>query len=123
MSDQPTVSSSVTLPSPQDYLRPYTKIKPDLRPSPSQINRSHEFYIDLFPFPHFRERVINMLSLSPPPFEENVLKRDLDNDGLICWGSMNGKGSGTPWDSRSWEAQGWFLRKWWMLTKESGIDS
>lgn len=52
--------------------------------------------------------------------DEDDLCADLQNDGLICWGSSLGggsaaMGSGAPWDARSWEAQSWFLRKWWIL--------
>ncbi|KAM6516357.1 hypothetical protein FALCPG4_014541 [Fusarium falciforme] len=41
----------------------------------------------------------------------------MSNDGLVCWGliSESGMDRGTPWDRRSWEAKGWFLRKWWWL--------
>lgn len=39
--------------------------------------------------------------------------------GLTCWGNANDgigvRGSGVPWDMRSWEAKPWFTRKWWFL--------
>jgi hypothetical protein len=72
--------------------------------------------MDIFPFPIFRERAIILSSQLPMIFDENELAKDLDNDGLICWGSISGSGTGCPWDKRSWEAQPWFLDKWWMLT-------
>lgn len=98
-------------------------LKPDLQPSTIQRTHPHEIYLDVYPFPKWRDKVIQLLSISPPAFDEMELKRDLDRDGLICWGSMGGKGSGTPWDSRSWEAQKWFLEKWWFLAKDSGVDT
>jgi hypothetical protein len=49
-------------------------------------------------------------------FDEQELTRDLDNDGIVCWGADSGVGTGVPWDHRSWECKPWFLRKWWMLT-------
>jgi hypothetical protein len=99
------------------------RLTPDLRPSTIQRTHAHEIYLDVYPFPKWRDKVIQLLSLSPPAFDEMELKKDLDKDGLICWGSMSGKGSGAPWDSRSWEAQKWFLDKWWFLTKDSGVDT
>jgi hypothetical protein len=100
----------------------FNYIKPDLRPCVAQLLHRHDFYIDVFPFPKFRERAVSLLSLSPPAYDEMELRNDLDRDGLICWGGALGTGSSTPWDTRSWEAQPWFLSKWWMLTKGSGLD-
>lgn len=40
----------------------------------------------------------------------------------MCWGSDAGSGDwgqGVPWSTRSWEAKGWFLRKWmWLIGSE-----
>lgn len=95
-------------------------LKQDLRPTKSQIKYSHHPYIDLIPCPTFRERCIEMISSEPPMIDEDDLCQDVENDGLICWGSYAGSGSeatgsGAPWDIRSWEAQPWFLKKWWLL--------
>lgn len=95
-------------------------LKQDLRPTRSQIKNSHHPYIDLIPCPTFRERCIEMISTEPPMIDEDDLCLDIENDGLICWGSYVGSkseatGSGAPWDIRSWEAQPWFLKKWWLL--------
>jgi hypothetical protein len=90
-------------------------LKPDLQPRAAQISFNHHPYIDVLPLPDFRERVITLLSLPLPCFDEEELCSDLLNDGLICWGSNAGAGSGAPWDARSWEVAPWFMKKWWML--------
>ncbi|KAI8656484.1 BZIP domain-containing protein [Fusarium sp. Ph1] len=95
-----------------------TDVPSSLRPLPSQRSISHHPYIDSLPFPEFRRRALAALSTDPPLLDEDNLCIDLMlNDGLVCWGSTseNGMDRGTPWDSRSWEAKGWFLRKWWWL--------
>ncbi|KAJ9627227.1 hypothetical protein H2203_003689 [Taxawa tesnikishii (nom. ined.)] len=91
----------------------------DLRPTPSQREIPHTFWLDTIPFPSFRDRVLALLKLSDsttPSFSLKELADDIDNGGLVCWGSGHGGSIGTPWDSRSWEAKAWFLRKWWMVT-------
>ena len=95
-------------------------LKEHLRPCVSQVMRAHHPYIDVLPFPTFRDRVIKLAYADEPMIDEDDLCNDLENDGLICWGSSLGggtaaTGSGAPWDIRSWEAQPWFLKKWWIL--------
>lgn len=95
-------------------------LKEHLRPCATQIMHAHHPYIDVLPFPTFRERVIKLAYTDSPMIDEDDLCHDLENDGLICWGSSLGggstaMGSGAPWDIRSWEAQPWFLKKWWIL--------
>ncbi|PQE08318.1 Aryl-alcohol dehydrogenase protein [Rutstroemia sp. NJR-2017a BVV2] len=101
-------------------LKGYDKLGTHLRPCPAQLMISHHPYIDVLPFPTFRERVIRLASGKEPMIDEDDLCQDLENDGLICWGSSLGggtiaTGSGAPWDIRSWEAQPWFIKKWWIL--------
>jgi len=96
----------------------YSLLKQDLRPTLAQFSHSHHPYIDCIPFPDFRERLVNMIAADPQL--EYDFCEDLEKDGLICWGSaldsqINGVGSGAPWDMRSWEAQPWFIKKWWLL--------
>lgn len=91
-----------------------------LRPTAAQMVVSHHPYIDVLPFPTFRDRIIKLAYVEEPMIDEEELCRDLANDGLVCWGSSLGggsraTGSGAPWDIRSWEAQPWFLKKWWIL--------
>ncbi|KAL6806849.1 hypothetical protein GGI42DRAFT_319595 [Trichoderma sp. SZMC 28013] len=101
----------------------FKNIKRDLRPTKSQLARSHHPYLDVLPFPTFRERAIALIHADTPVFDEEELCRDLLNDALVCWGSSLGAGignSGAPWDIRSWEARPWFMKKWWFLT--GGIE-
>ena len=101
-------------------LNSFKNLKEHLRPVAAQVMYKHDPYIDTFPFPTFRERVIKLAYGDTPMIDEEDLCNDLNNDGLICWGSSLGggsvaTGSGAPWDIRSWEAQRWFLKKWWIL--------
>ncbi|KAL2210287.1 hypothetical protein CC79DRAFT_1355012 [Sarocladium strictum] len=89
-----------------------------LRPLDLQRTVRHHPYLDTLPFPTLRRRALAALSTNPPLLESDDLCLDLMlNDGLTCWGSTNPHGSdhGTPWESQSWEASGWFLQKWWWL--------
>jgi hypothetical protein len=98
----------------------FTHIKPLLRPSTMQLTHPHHPYLDILPFPAFRNRIIQLLQIQPPLFDPDQLCRDLRSDGLICWGSTrrdrrDAVGSGAPWDVRSWEVKPWFLKKWWIF--------
>lgn len=98
----------------------FVHLKPQLRPSAIQLTSPHHPYLDILPFPAFRNCAIQLLQVQPQPFDPAELCRDLKSDGLICWGSTardggDTTGSGAPWDIRSWEMQPWFRRKWWLL--------
>lgn len=90
-------------------------VKPDLRPSSTQLTQPHPSYIDCIIYPSFRDRAIE-LSVSGK-LDHYELFMDLIRDGLVCWGGANkaGMGNGVAWTTRSWEARPWFLRKWWFL--------
>lgn len=95
-------------------------IKPHLRPTEAQLNYPHHPWVDIFPCPIFRERYIQVINMGSSVFDAGEFCLDLQNSGLICWGSHSGErhdasGSGAPWDMRSWEAQPWFLKKWWFV--------
>ncbi|KAE9376308.1 hypothetical protein N431DRAFT_367318 [Stipitochalara longipes BDJ] len=101
-------------------LSEFTALKTHLRPTATQLLHNHHPYIDVLPFPTFRDRLIKLAYAEEPMIDEDDLCEDLQKDGLICWGSSLGggsaaMGSGAPWDIRSWEAQPWFLKKWWIL--------
>jgi hypothetical protein len=103
----------------------FVHLKPYLRPSTTQLVYPHHPYLDILPFPAFRNRTIQLLRAEPQLFDPEELCRDLQSDGLICWGSTVRNGSdsaglGAPWDIRSWEIQPWFLKKWWLLI--DGVD-
>ncbi|KFY76210.1 hypothetical protein V499_04034 [Pseudogymnoascus sp. VKM F-103] len=101
-------------------LSEFLDLKTHLRPCAPQLMYRHHPYIDVLPFPTFRERLIKLACAEEPMIDEDELCKDLENDGLVCWGSSLGggstaMGSGAPWDIRSWEAQNWFMKKWWIL--------
>ncbi|KAL5048237.1 hypothetical protein BDW71DRAFT_196262 [Aspergillus fruticulosus] len=97
------------------------KLKHDLRPTKEQITINHHPIIDVYPFPTLRNNLVSRQG----EYDEDEFFHD-SLAGLICWGSAGvglrdrnvsaGKAStGTPWDLRSWEAQEWFLKKYWNL--------
>lgn len=88
----------------------------DMRPTPAQIKFPHHPWLDIIPFPPLRDRAITLHALDPPMIDLNDLKTDIFlNSGLFCWRAGGAGGTGQPWDMRSWEAEPWFLQKWWML--------
>lgn len=92
------------------------KLSRDLLPTPLQITVSHHPWLDLLPFPSFRERVLSLMIMTPPMIDILELKHDIFmNDGIFCWRPSERGGTGHPWEGRNWEAESWFLKKWWML--------
>lgn len=97
----------------------YQSTIPDLRPCAAQIKQSHFLYIDTFPLPEFRKRILALRSCvtdcedgeegGEKVFDEGEFCRDIDADGIVCWGSDAKVGTGAPWDRRSWEVRPWFL--------------
>lgn len=109
----------------------YQSIIPDLRPCAAQIKQSHYLYVDVLPFPEIRKRILALRECvtdcedgeeggGEKVFDEKEFCRDIDADGIVCWGSDARVGTGAPWDRRSWEMRPWFLKKWWMAT--GGLD-
>lgn len=91
----------------------------DLQPVDVQITVEHHVYLDVIPFPSFRERALKAIAHDPPLFDEDELCYDICyQEGLIVWGSQGndrGMEAGRPWDMRSWEPKPWFLRKYHFL--------
>ncbi|KAG8165423.1 hypothetical protein KVR01_005698 [Diaporthe batatas] len=91
----------------------------DLQPVDVQITVEHHVYLDVIPFPSFRDRALRAIAQEPPLLDEDELCRDIcSNEGLIVWGSQgNSRGmeAARPWDMRSWEPKPWFLRKYHFL--------
>ncbi|KAH6874457.1 hypothetical protein B0T10DRAFT_586469 [Thelonectria olida] len=121
LNDRPSpfylLSCAKTVHSAANYFQ--QKVKRHLWPSLTQLSRPHASYLDLIVFPHFRERAILQATSSPCLLDQQELFSDMLEGGLACWGTMEsgllGRGSGVPWDMRSWEAKPWFLKKWWFL--------
>ncbi|KAF2497831.1 hypothetical protein BU16DRAFT_616406 [Lophium mytilinum] len=97
----------------------------DLAPTPLQRSHPHEMFLDLIPFPVFRDRVITMLSMDPPAFNERELKQDIEADGLLVWGVGQGtrdRSATLVRDRRNWECSKWFFEKWKLLVNGSGLE-
>ncbi|KAE8453541.1 hypothetical protein EG329_010402 [Mollisiaceae sp. DMI_Dod_QoI] len=100
----------------------WNDIPKSLQPTPAQITKPHHPWMDMIPFPTLRERALTLGSLKPPIIDIDEFKNDIFlNSGIRCWRVGGPRGSGQPWDMRSWEAEPWFLKKWWILVGgESG---
>lgn len=82
-------------------------------------------YIDMIPFPVFRDRAITLLNMTPPAFDEAELKRDIESEGLLVWGvaqGTSGRASTLLRDRRNWECAEWFAKKWKLLITGSGLE-
>lgn len=88
----------------------------DLQPVDEQIIVEHHIYLDVLPFPTFRQKALQALAKDPPELDEDELCTDITKkDGLVIWGSLGndqGMEACRPWDMRSWEPKPWFLRKY-----------
>jgi hypothetical protein len=91
-----------------------------LRPTALQKSVYHHPYIDLFPFPSMRDRLLQV----GDTIDEDMLCADFAGDnidsnfgehtGLIVWGE--------PWDPQAWEISEPLWKKWsWLLKECSGI--
>jgi hypothetical protein len=91
----------------------------DLQPVDVQITVDHHVYLDVIPFPSFRESVLKAIAHDPPLLDEDELCYDIcSREGFIVWGSQGndrGMEAGRLWDMRSWEPKPWFLRKYHFL--------
>ncbi|KAF3916560.1 hypothetical protein ABW20_dc0102540 [Dactylellina cionopaga] len=103
----------------------YSHVAGPLQPRVIQCKTPHRPYIDLLPFPVFRERLIAASNegWGSIGFDENELCNDLAKSALICWGGGYGENGGEAWNPRSWEAKPWFLKKWSMLVDEDMKES
>lgn len=102
-----------------------TSVTPDLAPTQLQLSQPHELYLDTIPFPIFRDRVITLLCMDPPAFDQDELKRDIESEGLMVWGVAQGANDSSEAvvrDKRNWECSTWFLQKWRLLVSGSGLD-
>ncbi|KAK2679557.1 hypothetical protein RAB80_004738 [Fusarium oxysporum f. sp. vasinfectum] len=79
----------------------------DLRPTRKQVVVNHHPFIDVIPFKDIRDNIIEKMN----DMDEDEFFHDSLNH-LTCWGGIAGAHTGTPWDSRSWEATEEFILKW-----------
>lgn len=90
-------------------------LPPSLRPTALQRSVPHHPYIDLFPFPNMRDRLIQMgHTLNEDELCEDFAGESLDlefgeHTGLIVWGE--------PWDPKGWELAEPLWKKWSLLLK------
>ncbi|KAJ4352065.1 uncharacterized protein N0V89_007411 [Didymosphaeria variabile] len=97
----------------------------DLSPTPLQRSHAHGMYLDVVPFPIFRDRAIMLLTTDPPAFDEKELKSDMENEGLMVWGvghGSTGRAASLVRDKRNWECSRWFYKKWKLLVDGSGLE-
>lgn len=104
-----------------DILSPFTSndteitkfsrsLPPSLRPTAVQRSVPHHPYIDLFPFPSLRDRLIELGDtidedeLCADFAGENLTSELGGHTGLISWGE--------PWDPHSWEVAEPLWEKW-----------
>lgn len=112
-----------------ELISPFHQVGPDpvnlvplpdcpetLRPTQLQRAISHHPWIDLFPFPRFRDNVLR--GIQDGSFDEDDLCFDLlgvgsvgpgEQPSLLVWGG--------PWDASSWEVNEAFLMKWGSLVR------
>ncbi|KAF2106601.1 hypothetical protein BDV96DRAFT_654603 [Lophiotrema nucula] len=105
-------------PYPPHHPKALTSCPKALMPTDIQRKIIHHPWIDMFPFPQFRDNVL--LAVEAGLFDEDELCLDIldvgtqssqsiiENPALIVWGDAP--------DFRGWEANAPFLRKWgWLL--------
>lgn len=108
----PSYTQTNLPPPPTQTTARHPSIPPDLQPTLAQVLIPHPPYLDLLPFPAFREKAIVLGGMGGggivDPWE---LKRDVFMDGVVYRRDRGG----VPWEGASWEARGWFVRKWRVL--------
>ncbi|KAF8422013.1 hypothetical protein EV426DRAFT_607157 [Tirmania nivea] len=97
----------------EDALSPFNdqfaispNIPKDLEPTQMQITVPHHPYIDIVPFPGFRNKMLRFLDIID---EEDVCSMIYTDWGV--WGNR-------PWDKTSWEVGEKFAEKYWFLMDE-----
>jgi hypothetical protein len=81
---------------------------PSLAPIEIQKLVPHHPYIDLMPFPGFRQSILEQLRDNPHSISQIELCQDMENGGLRLWGQY-------PWRPDSYELMEWFAAKWGYL--------
>ncbi|PTB66093.1 hypothetical protein BBK36DRAFT_1100172, partial [Trichoderma citrinoviride] len=81
---------------------------PALTPTNLQAHTTHLPFIDLIPFPQFRDSLLCAGDL----LDARNFWNDLVSGKIKVWGK-------TPWDRRGWEMQEDFVDRWrWVITDD-----
>lgn len=89
-------------------FRPFGLSVPStLAPTPAQTIIPHPSFIDIIPFPGFRNRILHSINV----IDLDTLSRDLIHDAFSVWGR-------DPWDATGWEISERFAKTWWFLVDE-----
>ncbi|KAL6813052.1 hypothetical protein GGI42DRAFT_163012 [Trichoderma sp. SZMC 28013] len=98
-------------PIPSIHIKPSTPTPPALTPTMLQTTKLHLPYIDLIPFPQFRDNLLRAGEIVQP----EDLWHDMITGKLKVWGK-------TPWDRRGWEMHEDFVAKWWWVIAEDILE-
>ncbi|KAL6812431.1 hypothetical protein J3E69DRAFT_348596 [Trichoderma sp. SZMC 28015] len=98
-------------PIPSIHINPSIPTPPALTPTTLQTNKLHLPYIDLIPFPQFRDNLLRAGEI----VQSEDLWHDMISGKLKVWGK-------TPWDRRGWEMHEDFVAKWWWLIAEDILE-
>jgi hypothetical protein len=93
-------------------------IPPSLQPTAVQIQIPHHPWLDFFPFPGMRDRLI----LAGDSFDDD----DLCHDLMAFWDTRNTAATllvwGNSWEPKNWEVTENFAHKWkWLLIDSPGL--
>ncbi|KAL3445248.1 hypothetical protein BJX65DRAFT_282056 [Aspergillus insuetus] len=105
----------------EDAISPFCTSRPwsvhaipvHLQPTPTQRQVPHHPWLDFFPHPRMRDRLILASEYDDDELCVDIMAFWNSNDedpGLIIWGQ--------PWDLRNWELSEEFLRKWGWTVQE-----
>ncbi|KAH7121218.1 hypothetical protein B0J11DRAFT_581967 [Dendryphion nanum] len=87
-------------------LPPDTLIPPALHPTASQLTIVHHQWVDMVPFPKFRQNFINLCGL----LDEGDFMHDVHTTPSFTLSS-----NAAPWDPKTWTIEKEFAKKWGFL--------
>lgn len=96
---------------PSINIKPSTPTPPALTPTLLQTTKPHLPYIDLIPFPLFRDNLLRAGEVVQP----EDFWHDMVSGKVKVWGQ-------TPWDRRGWEMHEDFVAKWWWVISEDILE-
>lgn len=96
---------------PSINIKPSTPTPPASTPTLLQTTKPHLPYIDLIPFPLFRDDILRACEV----VQSEDFWHDMVSGKLKVWGQ-------TPWDRRGWEMHEDFVAKWWWVIAEDMLE-